>query len=146
MRELNVCGVLVVRGDPIEAFLLLNRPGQYDIPKGHVDPGESEVECALRELQEETAITPRDIDLDTRFRFTASIEVESRKFNNEICRKSLVIFLGRLLRDVAIVPTEHSGYEWRPWSPPHQVQEKMIDPLLASLADYVAPSSVSCDP
>ena len=143
MRELKVCGVIVVRGDPIESFLLLTRPGQYDIPKGHIDPGESEVECALRELQEETAITPRDIELDTRFRYTATVDVESRKFNYEVVRKFLVIFLGRLRRDVPIVPTEHSGYEWHAWNPPHRIQETMIDPLLASLADHVARPSAS---
>ena len=146
MRELYVCGVMVVRGDPVSSFLLLKRPGQYDIPKGHVDTGESALVCALRELQEETGISSRDIDLDSRLRFTATIEVPSRKFDYEVCRKSLVIFLGRLRQDVPIVLTEHDGYEWRSWNPPHRIQETMVDPLLASLADFVAPSSTRRGP
>ena len=137
MHHSKVCGVLVVRGEPVESFLLLERPGQFDIPKGHLDSGESELDCALRELREETGIHRRDIDLDTRFRHTAAVEVRSRRFHYQMCHKSLVIFLGRLRRDVSIALTEHIGYQWRTWDPPHQIQPLMIDPLLASLAEYL---------
>ncbi len=127
----------MVRGDPIESFLLMIHPTRYDVPKGHLDAGESELQCALRELQEETDIAPEDVELDPHFRFATSYTVQPKKFNFEPCIKTLVIFLARLNREVDIIPSEHTGYEWRIWNPPHHVQAETIDPLLAHLAEYV---------
>ena len=31
---------------------------------------------------------------------------------------------------------EHAAYEWIQWMPPHRVQKKTIDPLLAELEAY----------
>ena len=52
--EVNAGGGLVEnrRGD----FLLINRNGLWDLPKGHQDPGEDIKITALREVQEETGI------------------------------------------------------------------------------------------
>ncbi len=97
MRELNSYGVMIVRGDPIESFLLMRHPTRYDVPKGHIDPGETKIECALRELEEETGITSDDIGLDTDFCFSSTYEVQPKKFNFETCQKTTTVFLGRLL-------------------------------------------------
>ncbi len=40
------------RGDA----LMIMRDGRWDLPKGHVDPGESLEQCALREVSEECGI------------------------------------------------------------------------------------------
>lgn len=52
--EVNAGGGLVEnrRGD----FLLINRNGLWDLPKGHQDPGEDIRVTALREVKEETGI------------------------------------------------------------------------------------------
>ena len=52
--EVNAGGGLVSnrRGD----YLLINRNGLWDLPKGHQDPGEDISVTALREVQEETGI------------------------------------------------------------------------------------------
>ena len=52
--EVNAGGGLVSnrRGD----YLLINRNGLWDLPKGHQDPGEEISVTALREVQEETGI------------------------------------------------------------------------------------------
>ena len=138
MRKLNSYGVLIVRGDPIESFLLMRHRTRYDVPKGHIDPGETQIECALRELEEETGITPDDIELDTDFCFSSTYEVQPKKFNFETCQKTTAIFLGRLLHDVEIKVTEHDGHEWRKWEPPHSIQREMIDPLLMKLEEYLS--------
>ncbi len=137
MRQLKACGVLVVRGTPIDSFLLMLHADRFDLPKGHIEPGESEIQCALRELEEETGIASRDICLDTNFRFETSYPVWPKRFGGEPCQKTTVLFLGRLLRAVSIQPDEHLGFQWFPWNPPHQIQTQTIDPLLAQLETYL---------
>lgn len=61
-KEVIAAGGLVTnrRGD----FLLIRRNGLWDLPKGHMDPGEEPEATALREVREETGITglfPGDI-------------------------------------------------------------------------------------
>jgi len=109
---------------------------RWDLPKGHVEPGESEVECALRELEEETGILLTNIELDPEFRFWSRYTLPMNRSRNPGQPKELVIFLGRLRTAVEIVVTEHLGYEWFPWQPPHTIQEQTIDPVLASVAEH----------
>ncbi|MCA9075104.1 MAG: NUDIX domain-containing protein [Planctomycetaceae bacterium] len=137
MAVLKSCGVLIVRGNPIEEFLLMKHADRWDLPKGHVDPGESEKECALRELEEETGIQYSDIELDAKFRYWSryTVPMSDRRHPGE--PKELIIFLARLLHDVDIHVTEHLGYEWFPWKPPHDIQEQTINPLLAAVSEYI---------
>ncbi|MCQ2171507.1 MAG: NUDIX domain-containing protein [Bacteroidales bacterium] len=53
-KEVDAAGGLVAnrRGD----FLLINRNGLWDLPKGHREAGEDVAETALREVQEETGV------------------------------------------------------------------------------------------
>ena len=139
MRKIKSCGVLIVQGDPIERFLLMEHAKRLDLPKGHVDKGETDLECALRELEEETSIRAEDIELDREFLFEYRYSVWPKKYGREECAKTLLIFLGRLKNTkVQIVPTEHEGFRWVDWNPPHSIQEQTIDPLLAQLESYLA--------
>lgn len=149
VSQVRSCGVLVVVGDPVERFLLMRHEQRWDLPKGHVDPGETDLECALRELHEETGI-PRDaIELDPFFRFEHRYLVRYARTGGEARLKTLVIFLARLTRDVRIEVTEHPGYQWITWLPPHQIQPQTIDPLLDYLHRFLArnmpPALVSAD-
>ena len=137
MHQLKSCGFLIVRGNPIDDFLLMIHPDRLDLPKGHVDPGETEMECALRELVEETGITRQDIHIHADYRFELKYIIHPKRTNFEKTEKTLVIFLATLIRDVEIALTEHEGYEWREWSPPHVIQQQTIDPLLAHLEAYL---------
>lgn len=119
-----------MEGDPIQRFLLMEHADRFDLPKGHVDPGETEYQCALRELVEETGITADDITVDPSFRFSHDYTVKPKRFQYEACQKTLVIFLARLKRPVEIQLTEHIGYRWVNWTPPHKLQSQTIDPLL----------------
>ena len=55
-KEVNAAGGLVSnrRGD----YLLINRSGFWDLPKGHQEPGEDIQLTATREVSEETGISP----------------------------------------------------------------------------------------
>jgi bis(5'-nucleosidyl)-tetraphosphatase len=136
MPEVKSCGFLIVRGNPPREFLLMRHADRWDLPKGHVDDGETEMQCALRELHEETGITNADIELIDGFRYVTQYQVHEKKDRGRLYDKTLVIFLARLTRDVKIDPTEHGGYQWFPWQPPHQIQARAIDPLLSAAEEF----------
>jgi len=114
---------------------------RWDLPKGHVDRGETDLECALRELDEETGIKATDIELDDTFWFESHYPVRDRRFPNHVCDKTLRIILGWIRHEVEIRPTEHIGYRWFTWDPPHAIQAATIDPLLAQLESFLANKS-----
>ncbi|MFO0867539.1 MAG: NUDIX domain-containing protein [Pirellulales bacterium] len=134
-REVKSCGVILFRQVDGKEFLLLRRPDRYDFAKGHVERGETELQCALRELEEETGVPPHHVQLDPTFRFTLQYPVWD-KYIRARARKTLVLFLGWLQQPRDLVVSEHEDYEWRPWQPPHRIQQQTIDPALAALAEF----------
>jgi len=48
-------GGLIIKNDEL---LFIKRRGKWDIPKGHLSGKESILECARREIKEETGLTP----------------------------------------------------------------------------------------
>ena len=134
--EVKSCGILLVHGDPIESFLLMKHHDRWDLPKGHVDPGETELECAYRETEEETGIPPEAISLDQNFSYRHRYYVQYKRTGSQKKLKELVIFLGRVEDKCEIQLTEHISYEWFPWRPPHQIQEQTIDPLLREVENH----------
>lgn len=54
MRQERSAGGLVIRED--EVLLVKDRYGRWTLPKGHVEPGETDEEAALREIREETGV------------------------------------------------------------------------------------------
>ena len=137
-KKLRSCGVLLFRTSPELSFLLMKHPKRWDLPKGHVDPGESDLECALREMEEETGIGRDNIDLLDDFRFETEYHVELRRYDFQPRLKTLRIYLGRLRTPQPIVVSEHEDHHWWPWMPPHQIQSMTIDPLLASVEQFAA--------
>jgi len=129
MGKLKSCGFLIFRDTPTAgsetsetesstkqqiSFLLLKHPNRWDLPKGHVDPGESNMECALRELYEETGIEQNDLIIDPEFKYKQKYMVKSKRTNGKSKKKKLIIYAAKLVR----------------WAPPHSIQAKTIDPLL----------------
>lgn len=140
LPQVLACGFLVMRRQPCPDFLLMRHPKRLDLPKGHADPGETEIQCALRELFEETGIEAHQLQVDPDFRFETSYKVHyKKKFGGGNAWKTLVIFLGRLTTDVEISLTEHQGCQWIPWQPPHRIQQQTIDPLLAYAERFFGP-------
>ena len=132
LRQVKSCGVILFRSRPRCAFLLLRHPERWDPPKGHVKRGESDLQCALRELEEETGIKPHEVKIDPRFRFSITYRIHHKRFGGQLVEKTVVFFLGRLEERDKIILGEHEGYRWIDW-PPGSIQAKTIDPLLEAV-------------
>lgn len=46
LREVKSCGFLVMKSN--QSFLLMKHRNRYDLPKGHMEVGETEQQTALR--------------------------------------------------------------------------------------------------
>jgi bis(5'-nucleosidyl)-tetraphosphatase len=136
MRQVKSCGVILFRRNPELSFLLMKHPHRFDLPKGHIEEGESEIECALREMWEETGVPVEQVKLDPDFRFEETYYPIEPRFGSERVEKTLVIFLGWVDKVDEIVVTEHGGHEWRRWEPPHHIQKYTINPLLEAVESY----------
>jgi bis(5'-nucleosidyl)-tetraphosphatase len=133
MRTVKSCGVLVFRYAPDLEFLLMKHFDRFDLPKGHSIEGETELECALRELQEETGIEAQHIRLDTSFRYETTYTTAYKRFGGEEVEKTLVVFMGYVGPDIDVIAREHGACEWVAWNPPHQIQAETINPLLSAI-------------
>ncbi|MFN7447935.1 MAG: bis(5'-nucleosyl)-tetraphosphatase [Pirellula sp.] len=112
-------------------FLLMQHEERWDLPKGHLDLGESKKQAAIRELAEETGIQENAIQMDPDFVFTSQYWVN---YDGERRLKELTVYLALLIRGSEITPTEHLGFRWFPFAPPHSIQSETIDPLLEKVA------------
>lgn len=138
MRVEKSCGVIVFRREPELSFLLLKHPHRFDLPKGHVEDGETEIDTALRELWEETGIAAADVTLDPTFRFPHTYYPKIARLGGEVVEKTVVLFLGWLTKDIPITVTEHGDHQWLPWKPPHAIDPRTVDQVLAAVEAHFA--------
>ena len=62
-HEKSCGGILFTRKDNTVHYLIIRHLGGHcGFPKGHMDPGESEEETALREIREEVGLTVSPLD------------------------------------------------------------------------------------
>ena len=83
------CGAIVYRKSHGNTEILLIKhinSGHWSFPKGHVEGNETEVETAIREIKEETAI---DVMIDPTFRETVSY------YPKRDTQKTVVYFIGK---------------------------------------------------
>ena len=134
MKQVKSCGFILFTGtrtNPRKSFLLMKHADRYDLPKGHIEPRETDLECALREMNEETGIPVSAVRVEPEFEYRSVYHPQYARYDDEIIEKTLIIFLGWVDSPTVTISTEHLGYEWIDWQPPHQIQAQTIDPLLA---------------
>jgi len=91
-------------------FLLLKRsvhkiyPGLWQMVSGHVKKGETAVQTALRELQEETGLKP--------FRFWVAPNVNSFYSPDEDSITVIPVFAAEVKSDNVLISAEHSEFKW----------------------------------
>jgi 8-oxo-dGTP pyrophosphatase MutT (NUDIX family) len=99
-RFYTAAGSIVVRGG--QALLLYkHRQDEYVLPKGHVEPGESLEQTALRETQEETGYA--------RLRVLTNLGTLQARFvyHERLTVRDETYFLMLLLDETRVVPTDY---------------------------------------
>lgn len=99
------CGCIVF--DNGEVLIEKSISGFYGFPKGHIEKGESEEECAIRETFEETGVLAK---VDFSERFVVSYKV------HDVIPKEVVYFISSLIGDnnISIQEEEVSSACWVP--------------------------------
>jgi 8-oxo-dGTP pyrophosphatase MutT (NUDIX family) len=90
-------------------YLLLDYGRHWDFPKGHLEPGESPEQAALRELAEETGITT--CQLDPRYQKEISYFF---RIKGQTVHKTVTFFLAKTTEDRVTVSHEHEGFAFLP--------------------------------
>lgn len=110
LPKVLACGFVLVRSAAcgLEYLLLTNRArGEPGLPKGHAEPGENELETAVRETEEETGLT--DLAADPWFRRTVRYPSQRKGKRYE---KEVVYLLARLNTGRVRLSDEHSDHRW----------------------------------
>lgn len=137
------CGIIPFRRreGAIEYLLLYsvmvrNPDAAWEFPKGSVEPGESEVDTALRELQEEAGLTQVDLLPD----FRDQVAYQYRRGGREI-GKTVTFFTGEI-HDWANMPDEPPTREhgmhptekrWYVWVSEKEAQQRLFHPGMRQL-------------
>ena len=66
LRKEKSCGCIIISGGKV-LLVYEERRDFWDFPKGHMEPGETELDTALREVRDEVGL---DVALDTSHRYT----------------------------------------------------------------------------
>ena len=104
------CGAVVYmgKGERRQYLLIENRRHNWGFPKGHIEPGEDEMDTAAREIFEETGLCPAFVH---GFRQTVSYYVK------DAIRKTAVYFVAETSDDDVTIPAgEISSYRFAPLS------------------------------
>ena len=88
-------------------LLLLHGNDYWNFPKGKLESGESNLEAALRELEEETGITKIEIVDGFTFRYDYSFNAGSLRI-----KKLVKMFLAYYLGGDVVISDEHKRFKW----------------------------------
>jgi bis(5'-nucleosidyl)-tetraphosphatase len=110
-KTLVATGFIIFRrlSQSIQYLLLQTSYGKHHWtpPKGHVDPGESEIETAMRETEEEAGFQREDYKVIKGFQNTMHYDVRGRP-------KRVEYWLAELINPdtPVILSDEHQDYKW----------------------------------
>ncbi|MEK0325001.1 MAG: NUDIX domain-containing protein [Nitrosopumilus sp.] len=108
IKETSAGAVIYLRNDKEVKYLLLNYAhGHWDFPKGHIDPGEQEIDTVRREVHEETGIT--DLELDVK-RIGKTKYTFLRRGNP--VAKSVALYLAQTRTNDVRISKEHQSWAW----------------------------------
>jgi 8-oxo-dGTP pyrophosphatase MutT (NUDIX family) len=92
----------------IPHYLLLHYlSGHWDLPKGHLEAGETPQDAAVRETKEETGL---EVTLDNNFEHALSYHFKDR--NGKLIEKSVIFFTAQSKKTHVTLSREHIDYVW----------------------------------
>ena len=111
-RQEKSCGAVIYREEKGRRLYLVLHYGEghWDLPKGHVEAGETEEGTARREIFEETGIS--ELEFAPAFRETISYWFMRQ---GEKIPKEVVFFLAKTAQKEVTLSDEHSGSLWLPY-------------------------------
>lgn len=89
MKQEKSCGCIVMN-EKKEILLVHHNKEHWDLPKGHVEEGETEEQTAAREVKEETNI---DVEINNRYRYTTKYSPK------EDVMKEVIYFLAKSISE-----------------------------------------------
>jgi bis(5'-nucleosidyl)-tetraphosphatase len=111
MKKERSAGAVLFIGEKEPIYLLLHyEAGHWDLPKGNIESGESDLETVKREVLEETGIG--------RISFIKGFKEKihySYKLNGELISKDVVFYLASTRTKEVKLSPEHIGFEWLPY-------------------------------
>lgn len=109
-REISAGAVIFRReGKEIKFLLLYHGGGYWNFPKGKIEKGERSFQTFLREVEEETGISRRDMKIVQNFRVTDKYVFFRKK--RPIFKIVIFYLVETRKRDVKL-SWEHEGYGW----------------------------------
>jgi bis(5'-nucleosidyl)-tetraphosphatase len=107
-------GAILFAGSRENALFLLlkhKKNGHWSFPKGHIEEGEDEVDCATREITEETGISKQQLEFILDFQRTIDYVHKSRE--GEDIHKEATYLLAAVPSPISVaLSDEHSEYVW----------------------------------
>lgn len=94
-------------------YLLLHHGGEYwNFPKGRQEGLETELDSAMRELEEETGITKIEITDDFKDDYNYDFDTEVNNGVKEKIYKQAIFFLGEVKDEKIRISDEHLDFGW----------------------------------
>jgi 8-oxo-dGTP pyrophosphatase MutT (NUDIX family) len=109
-RERSAGAVVYWEGPGRREYLLLRYgPGYWGFPKGHVEKGETDLQAAYREVEEETGISKTKLRLIDGFRVRTAYKF--RRGKTLVDKVVDYFLLASATKDVTI-SSEHTAFAW----------------------------------
>ena len=126
-------------------FLLLHYPSNakapkeyWDLPKGHIEKGEKELDTVKREVEEETGL--RDIEFLGEFKEWIKYFF---KFKESNILKFVTFYLAETKTKDVKISGEHVGYKWLPYEKAiEKLTFKNAKEILEKANDFLSKKSI----
>ncbi len=109
--EKSAGAVIFRKAGEIKYLLLLYQAGHWDLPKGHVEKGETLEDTVKREVKEETGL--EDMKIVSGFKETIKYFF---KWEGKNILKFVTFFLAETDASEVRISQEHIGFEWLPYN------------------------------
>lgn len=111
----------------------IDRPGAWQMPQGGIDDGEDTEAAALRELEEETGVQAKEVELLGRtadwILYDLPDELKGKMWGGKYAGQKQIWFKLRLLADDSSIniQTKHPEFSRWKWSSPQDVLDEIVD-------------------